>query len=90
MTQPRRELYQSYWLHCWQESGGLLPNPVWRFSLEDPHSRQQQEFPNLRELIIALNTALIESRYQRPAAARRSTASTDQTPEGMIKPRSDL
>lgn len=89
MTQPRRELYQSYWLHCWQESGGLLPNPVWRFSLEDPHSRQQQEFPNLRELIIALNTALIESRYQRPAMARSHAVPTGQTPRGMIKPRSD-
>lgn len=64
MTQPKRQLYQSYLLHCWQERNGLLPGPVWRFSLEDPHSHRQQDFPNLRELVMALNTELIASRYQ--------------------------
>lgn len=42
----------SFILSLWAE-GGARPNalPVWRYSLEDPHSAQRRGFKDLAELV---------------------------------------
>lgn len=44
--------YHSFILTLWTE-GGALPNapPVWRISLEDPHSSERRGFKDLAELL---------------------------------------
>jgi hypothetical protein len=44
--------YHSFILSLWAE-GGALPNapPVWRFSLEEPHTGQRRGFKDLAELM---------------------------------------
>jgi hypothetical protein len=44
--------YHSFILSLWTE-GGALPNdpPVWRISLEDPHTDQRRGFKDLAELM---------------------------------------
>jgi len=44
--------YHSFILSLWTE-GSALPNapPVWRYSLEDPHTDQRRGFKDLAELM---------------------------------------
>jgi hypothetical protein len=44
--------HHSFILSLWAE-GGARPNapPVWRFSLEDPHTDQRRGFKDLAELM---------------------------------------
>lgn len=44
--------HHSFILSLWVE-GAALPNapPVWRYSLEDPHSVQRRGFKDLAELV---------------------------------------
>ncbi len=44
--------YHSFILTLWTE-GGALPNapPVWRISLQDPHTSERRGFKDLAELV---------------------------------------
>jgi len=52
MTQPTNlRQYQVYLLRLWQETGDVPPHPdTWRFSLEDPTTKQRRGFSCLAEL----------------------------------------
>jgi hypothetical protein len=65
MSDKARPLhYRIYLLTIWAERGREHEaSRMWRFSLKDPRTGQQQGFANLTELIIALHTELIEN-YQ--------------------------
>ncbi len=47
MTEEPRE-YFSYLLRLWKVNG--TGPPIWRASLEDPHTRVRQGFPDLESL----------------------------------------
>ena len=56
-TPPR---YVAYLLRCWAEaSAGSTALPVWRFSLEDPHTGQRRGFSSLDALIGWLRTEVL-------------------------------
>jgi uncharacterized protein (TIGR02246 family) len=46
--------YHSYLLRFWQERSRAGGVPVWRFSLEDPHTRIRHGFATLEELLAAM------------------------------------
>ena len=46
--------YQAYLLRFWAEPEPNDSLPVWRFSLEDPHTGQRQGFADLQELMAFL------------------------------------
>lgn len=77
MAQQKLLAYQVYLLHCWEETGTAATTGLWRFSLENPVSGQRREFANLRELVIALNTELNESRYRRLSHTHSRAVPTD-------------
>ena len=51
MTEEPRE-YLAYMLRLWKVSG--VGPPVWRASLEDPHTRARKGFPDLESLFAFL------------------------------------
>jgi len=54
--------YQSYLLRCWQECDKATDNPIWRFSLEDPHTGKRRGFTTLLDLANALENDLLNPR----------------------------
>ena len=57
LEQPPR--YLAYLLRCWQERSQRPEYlPLWRFSLEDPHSGQRRGFASLEALVAFLETVL--------------------------------
>jgi hypothetical protein len=70
MIQPRR--YLSYLLRLWQE--GSDQPPLWRASLETPHSHEQQAFAGLDELFAFLREQLDMEPPQSGAAAGEEDA----------------
>lgn len=54
-TNPKASPYRIYLLTLWAEQGPHLQTPpVWRFSLKDPRTGQQQAYANLTALVTAL------------------------------------
>ena len=54
--------YASFLLTFWEERGfNSNISPVWRFRLEEPHTRQQFGFASLEELIAFLKSELVEN-----------------------------
>jgi len=51
MTQEQRRYY-SYLLRLWQVDGA--GTPIWRASLEDPHTGERRGFPDLESLFAFL------------------------------------
>jgi len=49
-TEPRR--YLAYMLRLWQMGSG--EEPVWRASLESPHTGERRGFPSLEALVAFL------------------------------------
>ena len=50
--------YRAYMLRCWAEHSERAP-PLWRFSLEDPHTQERHGFASLATLVAFLETMLI-------------------------------
>lgn len=51
--------YRAYLLRCWEErSQHPAFLPVWRFSLEDPHTGQRYGFANIEALVAFLSAEL--------------------------------
>jgi hypothetical protein len=51
--QPPR--YHAYLLRCWEERGHDPPRPpIWRFSLEAPHTGERHGFADLAQLVAFL------------------------------------
>jgi hypothetical protein len=74
MIQQQRR--QKYLLYCWEEARGSSRAKVWRFSLENVYTHEQQDFSNLREMVIALTAELAEASQERDRPAMR--------PQGML------
>ncbi len=56
-NQPSR--YRAYLLRCWQERGRRETEPpLWRFSLEDPHTGRRHGFATLEAVVEALQQEL--------------------------------
>ena len=53
--------YRSYLLRFWEERSEQPVMRVWRFSLEDPLTAQQQHFPSLEALTAWLKTATADA-----------------------------
>ena len=63
-TPPR---YRSYLLMLWEERSHDPHQPVaWRFSLEDPRTRQRRGFATLEALFAALKEEMANERTRGP------------------------
>ncbi|MBV7328145.1 hypothetical protein KFU94_07770 [Chloroflexi bacterium TSY] len=61
MIYDRPPHYRVYLLTVWQERSGSPDHPgVWRFSLEDPHSKQRRGFVSVAALVAALQEGALE------------------------------
>jgi len=55
----RPSRYRAYLLRCWEERGRQETEPpLWRFSLEDPHTGRRHGFATLEAVVEALEQAL--------------------------------
>jgi hypothetical protein len=55
--------YQSFILRLWQERSARPARPaVWRFSLEDPRTRQRKGFGSFEELTKFLKEQIVNGR----------------------------
>jgi len=49
--------YHAYLLRCWEERGhDPLRPPLWRFSLEEPHTGERHGFADLAQLVAFLQS----------------------------------
>jgi len=46
--------YRAYLLRCWEERGQDPLRPLWRFSLEEPHTGERHGFADLAQLVAFL------------------------------------
>jgi hypothetical protein len=64
MEVPNRPIrYQTYLLRAWPERNGDVSEPIYRFSLEDPHTHQRHGFATVADLLAFIETlfgALVE------------------------------
>ena len=49
-TPPKPPASHSYWLKCWREETAPGGESIWRFSLENPHTRERLGFAGLSAL----------------------------------------
>ncbi len=54
---PPPPRYHAYVLRCWEEHGRTVP--VWRFSLEDPHTGTRRGFVSLPALVAFVERTLV-------------------------------
>ncbi len=47
---PKSPSSHSYWLKCWREETAPGGESIWRFSLEDTHTRKRLGFASLSAL----------------------------------------
>ena len=59
IVQDKPPRYQSYMLRCWEMRSQQPDRPAtWRFSLEDPQTREKHAFPDLEALVSFLQAEL--------------------------------
>jgi hypothetical protein len=57
--------YKAYLLRFWEErSQQMALPPLWRFSLQDPHTGHRHGFPNLEALVAFLRVELNDAQEQ--------------------------
>jgi hypothetical protein len=67
------EHYQAFVLRLW--CGRREPGHRWRFSLEDPWTRERRGFSNLEDLVVYLGTMVDDAR---PTANRKEASDVDE------------
>ena len=51
--------YRAWVLRCWEATGDEAgPPALWRFSLEDPHTRERRGFADLESLLVFVRAEL--------------------------------
>lgn len=66
--------YNAYILRLWQERAASSARPaVWRFSLEDTHTRQRRGFGDLDGLVAFLQAQMEAGETRRNAQADKET-----------------
>ena len=77
--------YRAYLLRCWQERPGPGKGaPVWRFSLEDPHTHTRHGFATFPELVAALVRDMDETWSQNQLQTQEENMTRDDQVEAAV------